>query len=344
MAWWTGSGVEPRRALELQKLLQLLKTPYTCREVLGYSLSKIRSSEFCRAWALPATRFVDEVRHYAERHKELKCKGESPTLRKELTEDEALELALKVQAGVTFLKLGRSADPMVRPVLLYYGASHLLGVYARAFFTWEYGRKKKGIGHGMRCRRSEVVGDTHVTVEATGVFPRVVTTLFLLTGMPTPFTELVTYSARPTAHSGPGGLLEHFGNIEEGKVRASLTLDQLATFDYGSELRAVRTRHGFHKYSGLGPTALLVDLLTWYTGSWLARYDVIGWQTILDAKTIPYRIFFDDAYERLVDFTGDALLMHLEDRFLRWDQAVSPIVPNPYSHDHPRFEGDPDSA
>jgi hypothetical protein len=217
MAWWTGSGVEPRRALELQKLLQLLKTPYTCREVLGYSLSKIRSSEFCRAWALPATRFVDEVRHYAERHKELKCKGESPTLRKELTEDEALELALKVQAGVTFLKLGRSADPMVRPVLLYYGASHLLGVYARAFFTWEYGRKKKGIGHGMRCRRSEVVGDTHVTVEATGVFPRVVTTLFLLTGMPTPFTELVTYSARPTAHSGPGGLLEHFGNIEEGR-------------------------------------------------------------------------------------------------------------------------------
>jgi hypothetical protein len=69
-------------------------------------------------------------------------------------------------------------------------------------------------------------------------------TCFLLTGQPNCFSPPVTYSSKPTAHTGPGELLESFGKNEQGVPVTNLTLDELVNFDYGdpAEDRPAPTR------------------------------------------------------------------------------------------------------
>ena len=99
------------------------------------------------------------------------------------------------------------------------------------------------------------------------------------------------------AHTEPGGFLEKFGKNEEGVPVTVLTLDELLNFDFGRRLQAIRSHFGFHKFKGLPTTAFLIDIIILFVASSLARYDVLGWQQVLDGKNNSYRIQFEEAFE-----------------------------------------------
>lgn len=262
-------------------------------------------------------------------------------LRPVLTSADSEELAIKVDAGLNFLELAIRAEPMVRPILLYYACAHLCGVYTRTFFTWLHDSRD----HGLSCtHQPRNVEQTKISIKAKGQFPRLSTTCFLLAGQPNPFSELVTYAATPTTHTESGGLLEAFGKTEVGAPIRTLTLHQLASFDYGAQLRVVRQRHGFHKFSGLPATAFLIDVIGLFVASSLARYDVVGWREILTGRTTSLRIYFEETFERFQDYAVDALLAALEQPLRRFGASSSPHYPSPYSHDdRSRFPVDPNA-
>jgi hypothetical protein len=179
-------------------------------------------------------------------------------------------------------------------------------------------------------------------VERAGQFPRLATTCFLLTGRPSCFTALVTYSTSPIKQTGPGESLESFAKRETGEPIQHVTLAELAAFDFSTRLRPVRERHGFHKFKGLPTTAFLIDVITLFLASSLARYDVLGWRQILEGRDNSYRIHFEETFDRFQTFTIDILLAILENPLLHFDSRLIFSQPSPYSHDdHSRFEKDP---
>ncbi len=315
------------------------RLPDSAKKSFESSVARLQGANASRAWTLPATLFSDEVKHYYSRHKALSAKGPRPRLRTQITPDLAEELALKVDAALSFAELGERADPLVKPILLYYSCAHICGVYTRAFFEWECDSRT----HGVSCsHKPGDLANTAATVEGSGQFSRVAVTCFLLTGQPSSFSPLVTYSGKPSAHVAPGELLHNFGQNELGAPVKDLTLAELVAFDFGAHLKAVRTRHGLHKCRGLPTTAFLLDVLTLFVGSSLARYDVLGWKQVLEGKDNSFRIHFEETYERFLAFGIDLLLASLDDPLVDFDRRVLPSQPSPYSHDdHFRFKKDP---
>jgi hypothetical protein len=327
---------------EIKKRFRALRLPYTAHQILKQSLERLYSTDSRRAWCLPKTKFADEVHHYSARHTALNLSGPLPVLRNSLELDFAQEQALKIDASLKFHELAKDTDLLIKPILLYYSCAHICGVYTRVFFNWKQDSRK----HGLNCSHiSRNVACTKVSVAQTGQFPRLVTTCFLLSGMPSCFSKLVTYSSTPELHTGPGELLENFGKVEIGSPVTELTLDELVKFDYGRQLKIVREKHGFHKFKGLPTTAFLIDVITLFVGSSLARYDVIGWREIVEGKSNPYRIHFEETFERFQSSTINYLLAMLENPFFSFDNHILPSQPSPYSHDdHTRFKDDPNYA
>lgn len=323
----------------IRKRRQEFRLPYTTRTRLTASLSSITSSVHSRSWALPDTSFSDEVKHYYKKHKNLSISGPRPKLRATINSKLSEEQAIKIDTGLNFAVLAESADPLIKPILLYYSSAHLCGVYTRAFFEWE----KDNRIHGLSCQYTlGDVGKAKVKIENEGQFARIAACCFMMTGRPSCFSTLITYSKAPTAHTSPGEFLEKFGNQEQGVPIKSLTLDELVSFDYGTQLNKVRERHGFHKFKGLPTTAFLMDIITLFLGSSLARYDVLGWKQVLEGKDNLYRIHFEDTFERFQSFMIDALLSRLDDPFSDFDKRLIPSQPSPYSQDdHSRFDKDP---
>jgi hypothetical protein len=330
---------DPQVKSEIKKRLRALRLPYSAHQILKHGLDQLLAIASSRAWCLPPTKLEDEIHHYSSRYTVLGLKGPRPVLRSSLEKNLAEELALKIDASIKFFELAIDADLLVRPILLYYSCAHICGVYTRAFFDWQNDSRK----HGLQCNHaSGNVAKTKVTIGKRGQFPRLATTCFLLSGMPSCFSDLVTYSSPPTSHTGPGELLEKFGKAEVGSPITELTLDELITFDYGKRLKIVREQHGFHKFKGLPTTAFLIDVITLFVGSSLARYDVIGWREILEGKNNSYRIHFEETFERFQNSMINYLLAMLENPSFSFDQAFLPTQPSPYSHnDRTRFKDDP---
>lgn len=316
-----------------------LRLPHAANSVFAAGLATLRGPAASRSWTLPPTLFPDEVAHYHSRHKALDAKGPRPNLRTAISSSLAEEQALKIDAALNLAELGERADPLVKPILLYYACAHLCGVYSRTFFEWECDNRS----HGLTCQhKPDDLPSTRIQVADSGQFPRVAVTCFLLTGQPSCFSPLVTYSRQPTAYTGAGELLENFGKKELGVPVTSLTLDELASFQYGVRLKAVRQQHGFHKFYGLPTTAFLLDVLTLFLGSSLARYDVVGWKRVLEGRDNSYRIHFEETYERFFTVGIDLLLRALEHPLQNFDQRLVPSQPSPYSHDDAsRFTNNP---
>jgi len=326
---------------------QRLRLPSSATQALQQGQEKLNALSKPRAWALPQTTIPAEVTHYRQRNRALrtlKRRGPLPSHSETDVAATAPELALKIDAALNFAELSHGADPFVKPILLYYSCAHLCGVYTRAYLNWQHDKH----AHGLRCTGAACpsdVGSTKLTVESQGLFPLLATTCFLMSGAPSCFCELVTYSSTPTGYTGAGEHLENFGKTEVAEPLTCLTLDNLANFDYPKELRKVRLRHGFHKFNGLATTAFLVDVMTLFLASSLARYDVLAWREVLDGKSNSYRIHFEETFNRFEAFTIDRLLECLEDPSVTLDAAVTPCEHSPYSHDDRRFGGiDPNCA
>lgn len=318
-----------------------LALPHSAFEILTGALHEARGEQRPRAWTLPPTELADEIQHYVSRQTSLAISGPTPKLRTSINKATAEELALKVNAAVNFLELSREADPFVKPILIYYSFSHLLSALTHAFLEWEGERPS----HGLRVAHArQNIGATAITVGAHGGFPRLVVALFLLSGRPSAFAPLITYSGKPTAHVGQGELLERFGREERGRAIKHLTLEELARFDYRARLKDVRLRHGFHKLEGLSSTAFLLDMIAVYMASSFARYDVVGWRSILEGHTNQYFLYFDEVFTRLHEFAFDRILEMLHDPSTQLDAAISPTQESPYSNRATRFPSDVSAA
>lgn len=319
-----------------------LRLPESAQSIFQSSLQRLFAAKASRAWTLPESDFPVELQHYYDRHRVLAHKGPVPRLRKSVEPMIARELSIKIDAALNFAELARNADPLVKPILLYYSCAHLCGVYTRAFLEWE----RDSRGHGLSCKHNaQDPAKTVISIEQSGQFPRLCVACFVFTGRPGVFTPLVVYSGKPTAHTGPGELLERFGTIELGEPIESLSVSELATFDFCGQLKGVRTRHGLHKNKGLPTSAFLLDVITLFVASSLARYDVLGWKRILDGNDNSLRILFEETYERYLETCIDVLLASIEDPLGDFDRRQIPSRPSPYSHDdHFRFQRDPDAS
>jgi hypothetical protein len=318
---------------------QTLCLPHTIHQVLTDSLDTAKSTINSRMWSLPDTHFSDEVEHYHQRHEQLEIVGPRANLRQSIEKQFAIEQALKVETGLNFASMAESATALIKPILLYYASAHLCSVYTRALFKWDNDSRV----HGLSCQFSPGdVGNTTVVIRNDGLFARMAACSFLLTGNPSCFSPLITYRASPVAHTEPGERLEKFGQQEVGTPIRHISVDELVNFDYHFELKNVRERHGFHAFNGLPGTAFLIDFITIFVGSSLARYDLLGWKEILDGETNPYRIHFENTFERFYGFSIDAILARIDDPFADFDLRLFPSQPSPYSpEDVFRFETDP---
>ena len=293
-----------------------LRLPHSAGQVLSVALGSLHAATGARAWALNPGNYVDEISLYHSQHKALSLKGPRPRLRQNLNADDAEEMALKADAGFGFLEIVQESDPFVAPILLYYAAGHLTGVYSRAFFLWDQDSPVHGVSVTHRARN---VGTSEIRIQNRGHFPRVATAVFLLTGAPSYFSELVVYAQPPQLHTGPGELLEFFSQTQTGNSPRVLTLDELANFDIVQKVQEVKAHFHLHKWRGIGPTLFVVDLLTIFVASTIARYDVLGWRRIFEGRTNSYRIFFDNAFERFMRFGFDFIVDSLVDPKVFWD-------------------------
>jgi hypothetical protein len=300
-------------------------------------LTDLRDRSDARAWALAPSKIEQELLHYEKRHTALSAKGPRPTGIKLLNAEEA---ALKIDSGLSFAKLGVAADPLVKPILLYYSLLHLSSVYATAFLEWK-GFKH---GHGLSFEPRDDLSDCSVRITGNGSFARLAVACFILTGQPSVFSPLVAYATLPTIHLGSGELLESFGRTELGDPERTFSLKQLAAFDFKPEITAMRRRHGFHKCKFLPSSAYLVDALTLFFASSLARYNVVGWKRILDGRDNPYRLHFEETFDRLLSSGVDLTLAAIERPSRSFLDRLLPSKPSPYTHDDKRFGGDPDGA
>jgi hypothetical protein len=326
----------PRRRLRL-------RMPYLAHDIFCASLDKLRCRVGSRYWTLPDTKFPDEVKHFRKRKDTLGLKRQSPMLRKGLPRRTTDVLSTRIDSALKLLEQAEREGPINRPIDVYYSCSTLCEVYSRIFFTWGANERK---GHGISCRHQDDrrrVGQSTVNVQPNGTFPRLETTLFLLWGWPSCFSDLVTYSSRPTAHTGPGEYLEKFCAQEVGTPLTQQTLEDLYGFDYTAQVRALRLRHGFHKFNGLTPTAFLLDYMVLFVASSLARYDAAGWHEVLAGRSNPYRKLFEETFERYRDFTADALLSAIEEPSFTMRDSLIPSVASPYCHSHRRFGGNPNA-
>ncbi|MDH4273817.1 MAG: hypothetical protein OEW08_02135 [Gammaproteobacteria bacterium] len=322
----------------IKKRRQEFRLPFTAHDRLEISHATLMSTNISRSWLLPETQYRDEITHYYNKLINLGISGPRPILRTKLEKRTSEELAIKIDAALNFSALAENSDEIIKPILLYYSCVHLCGVYTRAFFDW----KGDKLHHGLKCSYNKNVGETIIGVNEVGQFQRLASTCFLLTGQPNCFSDLVTYSQPPTAQTGAGELLEKFGFSEIGAPIKQLTLDELVHFNFGGELKKIRNRHGYHKFNGLSSTAFLIDIITLFVGSWLARYDVLGWKQVLEGKNNSYRIHFEDTFDRFQFFMIDALLARLDEPLSDFSKRLIPSIPSPYSlDDHTRFKNDP---
>ena len=72
--------LDQRARLETKKHLRALRLPYSANQILSQSLAKLLTTKTSRSWALPSTRFPDEVLHYSSRHAALGLKASYPTV------------------------------------------------------------------------------------------------------------------------------------------------------------------------------------------------------------------------------------------------------------------------
>jgi hypothetical protein len=330
---------DPIDKAAIQRRRRSFRLPFALQQVLAERLTVLSGARSSRAWGLPETDFNSEVEHYAKRLSDLEIDSPIPGLLRGISGEHAEEIALKIGAGLDFAALAERAEPMVRPILLYYSCAHLTGAFCRAYFNW----KKDRSNHGVTCEHnSKQVQLTQVGIESKGNLMRAATAMFLFTAEPTPFTPLVTFSSTPSFRTEPGELLEKFGVCERGEPLKKVSLEELAEFNFAAHLRDVRLRHGFHKFRGLPSTAFLLDLILLFLASSMARYDVLGWKSVLEGKRNSYRIMFEEAYERYLVFGIDALLRGIENPQIGFGERIIRSVPSPYSHDdRARFPSDP---
>lgn len=320
----------------LRQKREQLRLPHAALALLTSANDAIKSQTRSRVWTLPQTLLSDEVSFYGTKHQHLSLRGPRPSLRQSVSQECAEEIATKVDSGLNFLRISEDADFFTVPILLYYAAAHILGAYTRAVFNWRLDRA----AHGITCSkatRSQGVGGTRIKIQSNGLVPRFATTCFLLSGWPSLFSELVVYSEKPTAHTGSGEKLEHFGKEVVGNPLLECTLDELVSLDYKTRLNDLKQRHGYHKFEGLPTTAIIADLITLFTAGWLARYDVLGWRQILDGKTNSYRIHFEETNHRVRTFLLERVLASIADPTKFLSERIWPEVSNPYTDDHPRF-------
>ena len=164
-----------------------LRLAHSAHDILAEAHVKVRSSKRHASWLLPETSVQDEISHYAVRHSALGCRGPHPSLRRQPSKSDSQSVALQIDAAINFAEIGATADPLIKPILLYYSAAQLCGVYTRAVLNWSKDRPS----HGLSCQKNSAdVGQTQLTVNEKGQFPRLAATCFLLTGRPNVFAEL----------------------------------------------------------------------------------------------------------------------------------------------------------
>lgn len=323
----------------MQKRRRNMRLPFTLDKILTDRHRELTIARSSRSWALPQTSFLSEIDHYSERLRVLKPRSAVPSLIAAVEPQHSEEVALKIGSALDLASLADRADPMIRPIILYYSCAHLAGAYGRAYINWDNDKR----GHGLTCRhKPREVESTEVSCERRGLFARTVASLFLFTGEATPFTSPVTFASSPTHWTGAGEFLENFGSNELGAPLEKLTLSEIASFDYSAQLRAVRVRHGFHKFRGLPSTAFLIDIIVLFIAGSMARYDILGWKSVQEGRNNPFRSLFEETYERYIAFGIDAILRGIEDPFKGLGERLIQSEPSPYSHDdHSRFVTDP---
>jgi hypothetical protein len=293
---------------ELERRRRELTLPLSAYRLLKRALEELHSVSGTRLWALRETTIPQEVAFYGAAHQARKLPGPVPVLKSVISSSDGEETALRLAAAFEFLEMSRRSSPEVAPVLLHYAAAHATGVYSRAFLDWRADSRK----HGIAVTHNSDTAATEICIQKKGHFPRLAAATFLLTGSPSYFSELVTYAGPPIDHAAPGQPLERFQAIQVGPLSPRrFTLAELLSLDLRERGEFVKAQFGLWKWRSLPAQLLLYDLLVIMVASNIARYDVLGWRTILDGKHNDLRLRFDACFQRFRGQAFDYLLLGL---------------------------------
>lgn len=287
------------RASGVEQRIRALSLPMAAERLISTALATLHVAKGGRVWGVQPTTFAEEVDFYRAQHQAQQLRGPRPTLRSRIDATVAEDSALRLKAAADFMQMAAEATAETSPILLHYGAAHATGVYSRAFFSWQHDSRTHGLAV---THRPGDLGKTEVRFETTGHFQRLAGASFLLTGSPTPYGELYTYAGAAAADTSPGAPFERFAQTSTGLRPTSTTLDDLLTMDLAAAVERVRSHCGLHKWRGLPTTLFLYDFLLIFLASSVARYDVRGWQSVLEGRRNEYRLRFDAAAERFLAF------------------------------------------
>ena len=301
---------------------RMLLIPRLLNERLSEAQKKIHNEKQPRCGGPPAT-VAEQVKHYAQRLTTLKIKGPSPLNAKGINSKRAQDLAIRLQVAEQFLKLAKSSERIIQPILLYYALSNACGVLSQAYLDWEHLRET----HGLRVQTANDLRKIELIFLDDGSFQRLATALFLFNGVPTRFQRLISFAQEPVL-SPP--------RTERVDVHSRLSLSAIESFDYFLDMQRIQYCNGVSTTGVVGTISFLLDYALVFTGSWLARYQMARWQEIIEGKTSGLRLMFDDAFTRIQDYGFDVVLSLLTDPSVSIDKA-HPIPHHPYTFRHERF-------
>lgn len=269
-------------AVDMKQMRRLARLPAGLRQLTDQGFARINSKK--RSAAGPSLVSLRErVEHYAE-HAELDDKALRPELKKNLSRREVTGLASQIDSGLTLLEIGKSSDPLVKPVLFYYGVAQVCGAASKAFLNW----RKDSETHGL-----QVVYDANVLkFEGNGSFQRLATSLFVLNRDASPFVRFVFPHHEPTAANvvtGPNELaFDELLGLREDSERLRVWMNEFGAVPSGESDRERRC---------LGITRLLVNYAVLYYSCGLCRYRPAKWRKILDGRRGVEIVQVEAAYE-----------------------------------------------
>ena len=299
----------------LKKTRNRLSIFYTFKEMYNHVFDNTIVQPRAPLWALSETLFKDELDNYQTKTQQYSLKTAVPTFYKQ-TDNELEGIVVQLNNGLNFSKLSLSAETLVKPILLYYSATFLASIYSNLYIKWT----KAKLNHGLEIKNDKRdVLNSVIAIKPNGFFPRLAASIFLLTGQPNPYTKLITYSARPVAHTGHGECLERFGSLELNEAIMEIQLGDLIGFDYKASEDKMKNDLGFHKFKPNPTVHFLNDILLLFATSHFARYQPLVWKTIIDGKKNSLIVHFNDMIERYQEYCVDLLLHLYEKPFSNFD-------------------------
>jgi hypothetical protein len=312
----------------LQERRSRLRIASTAHPVWGRGLTKLQEAGVALIPELGMAKYVDAAELYGKELEKSRGKVAIPRGKNVLEKEDSEFLADCVDSSLHMLDSALEADVVVRPMLFYYSVAQLFGAWSRTYLHWVPENRDS---HGLSFNRNDRdVGESKITLQDDGFFPRLESMLWLIYGQGSVFSRVL-----PLPYEG-GRVQEYRRNRKLPEVPRNdravreLSLKDLVEFSVERRVEEAEASFGVDKTRLTVATRLLLDVLLLYTASCLSRYNPRTWKEVLLGRKYSYRLHFDAVFERSQGFAVDYALALMENPARNLGQSLESDVGHPY--------------